>query len=171
MMPSMMPGAIPGAISGPIEVLLVEDNMGDIDLTREALEESKLHINLQVVSDGLEAVKYLRKEPGYDNAIRPDLVLLDLNLPKKDGREILKEMKADPRLMTIPVVVLTSSQDEIDVAKSYAVGANCYVTKPLGFDEFVKIVRAIGSFWFSVVRLPDTKMSMIHLSNLNSPKR
>lgn len=150
-------------ILGPIEVLLIEDNMGDVDLTREALDESKLHMNLQVIFDGFEAIKYLRKETPYEKAARPDLVLLDLNLPKKDGREILKEMKADPRLTTIPVVVLTSSQDEIDVAKSYAVGANCYVTKPIGFDEFVKIVKAIGSFWFSVVRLPDSNMSMAHL--------
>ena len=138
----------------PIEILLVEDNPGDIQLTRIALEDNKMNINLSVAEDGVEALEFLSKEGKYADAPHPDLVLLDLNLPKKDGREVLAQMKADPIFKRIPVVILTTSQAEEDVLKAYNLCANCYITKPVDLDQFVKIVRSIESFWFTIVKLP-----------------
>lgn len=138
----------------PIEVLLVEDNPGDAQLTRIALEDGKMSINLNVVEDGVEAMAFLQKKDKYASAPHPDLILLDLNLPRKDGREVLAEMKADATLKRIPVVVLTTSQAEEDILKAYNLCANCYITKPVDFDQFVKIVQSIESFWFTIVKLP-----------------
>lgn len=140
--------------SKPIEVLLIEDNPGDARLTKLALEESKVCINLNVVQDGVEALTYLYREEKYTHAVIPDLILLDLNLPKKDGREVLAEIKSDRTLRRIPVVVLTTSQAEEDVVKAYNLFANCYITKPVDFDRFVKIVQSIEEFWFTIVKLP-----------------
>lgn len=138
----------------PIEVLLVEDNPGDAQLTRIALEDSKISINLNVVEDGVEAMAFLRKEDKYIKVPHPDIVLLDLNLPRKDGREVLAEIKADQHLRRIPVVVLTTSQSEEDILKAYNLSANCFITKPVDFDQFVKIVKSIENFWFAIVKLP-----------------
>ncbi|HLP91826.1 MAG TPA: response regulator [Nostocaceae cyanobacterium] len=138
----------------PIEVLLVEDNPGDAELTRIALEDSKIAVNLSVVEDGVEALAFLRKQDQYVNVPHPDIVLLDLNLPKKDGREVLAEIKADDNLKRIPVVVLTTSQAEEDIIEAYSLAANCYITKPVEFDQFVKIVQSIENFWFAIVKLP-----------------
>ena len=140
-----------------VEVLLVEDDPGDADLTREYLEEAKVIVNLNVVDDGVKAIEYLHQDPPYTEATRPDLILLDLNLPKKDGREVLQEIKNDDHLKRIPVVILTTSDAENDIIKSYDLGANCYVTKPIGLEQFAYIVRAIESFWFTIVRLPPLK--------------
>ena len=138
----------------PIEILLVEDNPGDVDLTREALEGNKLRNNLHVVSDGEAAMAFLRHEGKYAGVPRPGLVLLDLNLPKKNGREVLAEMKADDSLKRIPVVVLTTSQAEEDIHKSYNLHANCYITKPVELAHFIKVVQAIENFWLTIVELP-----------------
>ncbi|MBE9000701.1 response regulator [Nostoc sp. LEGE 12447] len=138
----------------PIEVLLVEDNPGDAQLTRIALEDSKISINLNVVEDGVEAMAFLRKQEKYVKAVHPDIVLLDLNLPRKDGREVLAEIKGDEKLKRIPVVILTTSQAEEDILKAYNLCANCYITKPVDFDQFVKIVQSIENFWFAIVKLP-----------------
>ncbi|AVH66120.1 response regulator [Nostoc sp. 'Peltigera membranacea cyanobiont' 213] len=138
----------------PIEVLLVEDNPGDAQLTRIALEDSKISIHLNVVEDGVEAMAFLRKQGQYIRVAHPDIVLLDLNLPRKDGREVLAEIKADEKLKRIPVVVLTTSQAEEDIIKAYNLSANCYITKPVDFDQFVKIVQSIENFWFAIVKLP-----------------
>ena len=138
----------------PIEVLLVEDDPGDVLLIREAFDFNKVHNNLNVVSDGEQALAYLRGEGEYAGSTRPDLVLLDLNLPRKDGREVLAEVKSDPALRAIPIVVLTTSEAEEDVLKSYQLHANAYVTKPVDFERFVSIVRQIDDFFVSVVRLP-----------------
>jgi two-component system response regulator len=135
-------------------VLLVEDNPGDVRLTREAFKDSQIVNELFVVGDGVQALEYLRGENGYAHAPKPDLILLDLNLPKKDGREVLAEIKNDVRLSYIPVVVLTTSSAEQDVLRSYELAANCYVTKPIEFDQFVEVVRSIHNFWFSTVTLP-----------------
>ena len=140
--------------SNPVEILLVEDNPGDVELTREALLDTKMHMRLSVVPDGVEALAFLRRERDYADAPRPDLILLDLNLPKKDGRGVLAEIKEDPSLRQIPVVVLTSSQAEQDIVRAYELHANCYVTKPVDLDQFVKIVRSIEQFWFTIVKLP-----------------
>ena len=137
-----------------IRILLVEDNPADADLTCEKLEASKIMNDISLVKDGVEAMDFLLKKPPYENALRPDLVLLDLNLPRKDGREVLAEMKATPGLKRIPVVVLTSSQAEEDIVKTYELQASAYVTKPVDLAGFGKIVKAIESFWFSVVRFP-----------------
>jgi two-component system response regulator len=137
-----------------IEVLLVEDNEGDVRLTREALKEGKLFVHLNVVHDGLQAVEYLRREGAYTQAPLPDLILLDLNLPKKDGREVLQEIKADPVLMHIPVVVLTTSASESDVLTTYGLHANCYITKPVDMDQFIRVVQLLEEFWFTIVKLP-----------------
>jgi two-component system, chemotaxis family, response regulator Rcp1 len=137
-----------------IEILLVEDNPGDVDLAREGLEETGLRINLSVVSNGVEALALLRRQGKYAGAARPDIVLLDLNLPVKDGRETLAEMKEDESLRHIPVIVLTTSRKEEDVLNSYRLHANCYVTKPLRFEEFVRVVRGIQDFWLTLVTLP-----------------
>jgi chemotaxis family two-component system response regulator Rcp1 len=137
-----------------IEILLVEDNAGDVRLTQEAFKESKLIINLNIVMDGAEAMAYLRHEVKYRQKPRPDLILLDLNLPKKDGREVLAEVKKDENLKAIPVVILTTSRNEEDIAKAYGLHANCYVTKPLDFEQFLTIVNKIEEFWITIVKLP-----------------
>jgi CheY-like chemotaxis protein len=138
----------------PIEVLLVEDDPGDVLMTQEAFEEHKVRNRLTVVSDGAEALQYLRREPPYEDAGEPDLVLLDLNLPRKDGREVLAEVKSDPGLRTIPIVVLTTSEAEEDILRSYDLHANAYVTKPVDFDRFIEVVRLIDDFFVTVVKLP-----------------
>lgn len=139
----------------PIEILLVEDNPGDVRLTQEALKGAKVRNNLYVVMDGMEALAFLRREGKYADAARPDLILLDLNLPKKDGREVLAEIKADENLRRIPVVVLTVSQAEEDILKSYNLYANCYISKPIDFSQFTKVVRSIEDFWLTIVKLPN----------------
>ena len=138
----------------PIEILLVEDNPGDADLARDALETSKVHNQVHVVTDGVAAMEFLRRKGKYADVPQPDLILLDLNLPKKDGREVLAEVKADPDLKRIPVVILTTSKDEADVPKAYNLHANCFITKPIDLDQFLKVVRTIEDFWFTIVRLP-----------------
>ena len=138
----------------PIEILLVEDNPGDVRLTIEALRESKIHNNLQVAKDGVEALAKLRRQGAYGDSPRPDIVLLDLNLPKKDGREVLEEIKADEELKRIPVVILTTSQAEEDILKSYNLHANCYITKPVDLEQFIKVVRSVQEFWLTIVKLP-----------------
>jgi CheY-like chemotaxis protein len=138
----------------PIEILLVEDNPGDVRLTKEALKEAKVINNLTVLKDGVEALAFLRQEGPYAAAKRPHLILLDLNLPRKDGREVLAQIKADDALRRIPVVVLTTSEDEQDVLKSYNLHANCYVTKPVDLERFIKVVRSIEDFWLGIVVLP-----------------
>jgi CheY-like chemotaxis protein len=140
----------------PIEILLVEDDPGDVLITTEALEQSKLANNLHTVENGEEAVAFLRREAPFTDAVRPDLVLLDLNLPRRDGREVLAEIKADPELRRIPVVVLTTSSSEEDVLRSYDLHANAYITKPVDFANFVNVVRQVDEFFFTVVRLPGT---------------
>jgi two-component system, chemotaxis family, response regulator Rcp1 len=137
-----------------MEILLVEDNPGDVRLTREALKEGRIRSNMQVVTDGVEALEYLRREGGHGDAVRPDLILLDLNLPRKDGREVLEVIKADPALRSIPVVVLTSSQAEQDIIRAYALHANCYVSKPVELDRFIEVVKSLVNFWLSVAKLP-----------------
>lgn len=137
-----------------ISVLLIEDDPGDVELTTELLNGSKLKLNLNVVEDGEKAIKYLRKEGTYADKPTPDLILLDLNLPRKDGREVLKEIKKDPRLRRIPVVILTTSQAEQDIVDTYDLGASCYVNKPVGLEEFKKVVKSIDEFWLTVVRFP-----------------
>jgi len=141
-------------IMEPIDVLLVEDDPGDTLMIREAFEDNKVRNTLACVTDGVEAMQYLRREGRYAEASRPDLVLLDLNLPKMDGREVLKEIKGDDTLATIPVVVLTTSQAEEDVLRSYRLHANAYVTKPVDFDRFIEVVRQIDEFFVTVVKLP-----------------
>ncbi len=138
----------------PIEILLVEDNPGDVRLTIEALKEGKVHNSLSVARDGVEALAFLRREGPHANAARPDLILLDLNLPRKDGREVLAEIKEDPSLRRIPVVVLTTSKAEEDILRTYDLHANCYIAKPVDLDQFISVVRSIDDFWLSVVRLP-----------------
>lgn len=138
----------------PVEILLVEDDPGDVELTREAMEESKIMANLNVTENGVEALEFLRKQGSHAEAPRPDLILLDLNMPKMDGRALLGELKSDPDLKLIPVVVLTTSKAEEDIVKSYGLGANCYVTKPVGLAEFTTVVASIEDFWFTVVKLP-----------------
>ncbi len=137
-----------------VEILLVEDSPSDTDLTIEALKEAKLRNHLSVVEDGIEAMEFLRREGKYANAPRPDLILLDLNLPRKDGREVLAEIKEDPDLKVIPVVVLTTSRAEQDVLRSYELQANCYITKPVDFEQFLEVIRSIEAFWLYVVTLP-----------------
>src|SRR6202161_3102174 len=143
-----------GTDATPIEVLLVEDSPGDVRLTREAFKDAKVHINLHVVSDGAKAMAFLTHEGEYGNLARPALVLLDLTLPKKDGREVLEEIKESPTLKSIPVVILTTSSSEADILRSYLLHANCYITKPVGLDGFLKVVKSIDNFWLSVVKLP-----------------
>jgi chemotaxis family two-component system response regulator Rcp1 len=138
----------------PIQILLVEDNPGDVRLTREALKDSKMHNTLHVASDGVEALRFLRGEGEYEGSPRPDIILLDLNLPRKDGREVLAEIKADESLRRIPVVILTTSDDEHDILRSYDLHANCYITKPLDLRQFATIVKTIENFWFQIVKLP-----------------
>ena len=138
----------------PVQILLVEDNPGDVGLTLEALKEATVLNKLTVVKDGIEALSLLRRQGQHAHAARPDLILLDLNLPKKDGREVLAEIKADDNLKRIPVIILTTSQNEQDVVKSYNLHANCYITKPLDLDQFIKVVKSIEDFWLGIVVLP-----------------
>ena len=142
------------AVGRPIEILLVEDNPGDVRLAIEALRESKVRNNLHVARDGVEALAFLRREQPHEEAPRPDLILLDLNLPRKDGRKVLAEIKVDPRLHTIPVVILTTSRAEQDVLRSYELQANCYITKPVDLDQFITVVKSIEDFWLTIVTLP-----------------
>ena len=141
----------------PVEILLVEDNPGDVRLTKEAMKEGKIINNLNVVEDGAEALAYLRKNGKFKDANRPDLILLDLNLPKKNGREVLAEIKQDINLKQIPVVILTVSKAEEDVLKTYELHANCFITKPVDLEQFIKVVKSIEDFWFSIVKLPPNK--------------
>jgi CheY-like chemotaxis protein len=138
----------------PIEILLVEDNMGDVDLAREALETGKVRNTLHVVGDGEAAMAFLNRQGKYADAPRPDLILLDLNLPKKDGREVLSEIKSDAALRSIPVVILSTSKAEEDIIKTYDLHANCYITKPIDLHQFIRVVQAIEEFWFTIVKLP-----------------
>jgi CheY-like chemotaxis protein len=139
----------------PVEVLLVEDNAGDVRLTQEALKEGELAVHLTVGRDGLEATEILHQRNGHANAIRPELILLDLKLPKMDGRQVLREIKNDPKLMRIPVVVLTTSEADSDVSTTYGAHANCYITKPVDMDRFIDIVKLLEEFWLTTVKLPN----------------
>lgn len=138
----------------PVEILLVEDNIGDVELTREAFREGKIERHLNVVGDGEDALAYLRREGRYAGATRPDIILLDLNLPRMDGREVLAVVKADAALREIPIVVLTTSRAEQDVRTSYALHANCYIAKPIDLDQFTAVVQSIDEFWLTIARLP-----------------
>jgi len=137
-----------------VNMLLVEDNAADIRLTLEALKESKVPSNLHVVRNGMEALAFLRRQGKYESAVRPDIILLDLNLPQKSGREVLAEIKEDEELSTIPVIVLTVSEAEEDILKTYSLHANCYITKPIDLDQFIRVVRSIEDFWLTIVKLP-----------------
>ena len=141
----------------PIDILLVEDNAGDVRLTQEVLKTSKVRNNLLVASNGQEALNCLRRQGKYAGAARPDLILLDLNLPVMDGREVLEKIKDDPDLKRIPVVILTTSKAEEDILKTYNLHANCYVTKPVDLDQFVKVVKSLEDFWLVIVKLPNHK--------------
>ena len=141
-------------VSRPIEILLVEDSPSDTELTIEALREGSVHSRLSHVEDGVEALEFLSRKNSYAQAPRPDLILLDLNLPRKDGRELLAELKSDPDFRTIPVVVLTTSKADQDVTRAYQLKANCYITKPVDFEQFVDVVRSIEHFWLEVATLP-----------------
>lgn len=141
-------------IGKPVEILLVEDNKGDVGLVEEVFEESKIRNNLHVTEDGEEAMLYLHGEGKFSGSSRPDLILLDLNLPKKDGREVLREVKEDSNLKNIPIVVLTTSNDEKDILEAYDLHANAYVTKPLDFNQFIMVIKSIANFWLDVVKLP-----------------
>jgi CheY-like chemotaxis protein len=141
-------------IGKPVEILLVEDNEGDVGLIEEVFEEAKIRNNIHVAEDGEEAVLYLRGEGKFSGSPRPDIILLDLNLPKKDGREVLKEIKEDNNLKNIPVVILTTSNAEKDILRAYGLHANAYITKPLDFDQFIKVVGSIENFWLEIVNLP-----------------
>ena len=148
-----------GTDAAPIEVLLVEDSPGDVRLTREAFKDAKVHISLHVACDGIEALAFLNREGQYADAPRPDMILLDLNLPRKDGRQVLEEIKATPALMTIPIVILTTSNSEEDVLRSYRLHANCYISKPVDLDGFLTVVKSIDSFWLSIVKFPRESVS------------
>lgn len=142
------------AAATPIEILLVEDSPGDVRLTKEALRDAKVRNNLHVASDGMEATDFLKRQGKHANAPHPDLILLDLNLPKKGGWQVLEEIKADPRLKSIPVVILTTSGAEEDILRGYQHHANCYITKPVDLDQFLKVVKTIDNFWLTIVKLP-----------------
>lgn len=144
----------PEEFGKPIDILLVEDNPGDVRLTQEALKDSKVKNKLYSVKDGIEAMKYLCKEGEYADAVRPDLILLDLNMPRKDGHEVLMEIKADKGLKRIPVVILTVSKAGEDILKTYDQHANCYITKPIDLDQFLKVIKSIEEFWLTIVKLP-----------------
>jgi len=141
-------------MSDVVDILLVEDNPGDVRLTREALKEAKVRNELHVATDGVEALAFLRREGVHKEAVRPSLVLLDLNLPRKNGREVLAEMKEDPELRRIPVVILTTSQAEQDIIKAYDLHVNCYINKPVDLDQFLQVVKSIEDFWLTLVKLP-----------------
>jgi two-component system response regulator len=137
-----------------VDILLVEDDAGDVELARAGLKSAKVLVNLYTVDDGEKAMKYLRREPPYADAVMPDLVLLDLNLPRKDGREVLEEIKGDPKLRSIPVCVLTTSDSDMDITRCYDLGANCYITKPIRFEEFIKVIKTLEEFWCTIVKIP-----------------
>jgi chemotaxis family two-component system response regulator Rcp1 len=139
------------------EILLIEDNPADVRLMQEAMRESKIKNVLHVVRDGVEAISYLKNEGIYRDAVRPDLILLDLNLPRKDGRELLAEIKTDPVLKTIPVIILSTSEAEFDIVRSYELHANCYISKPVDLEQFMKVVQSIEHFWFTISKLPSLK--------------
>ncbi len=141
----------------PIDILLAEDNPGDVRLTREAFKDGKISNNLYVVKDGIEAMAFLRKEGEYQNVPTPDLFLLDLNMPRMGGREVLEQVKVDPKLKHIPIIILTTSDAEVDIIKSYELHANCYITKPVDLDKFLDVVKQIEDFWFTIVHLPPKK--------------
>ena len=141
-------------VSNPIEILLVEDNPGDVRLIKEVFKDAKIYNSMQVAYDGEVAMEILRKEGEYINAAFPDLILLDLNLPKKDGREVLREIKGDKSLKCVPVVILTTSNAEEDLIETYKMNANCYITKPVDLDQFINVVKSIENFWLSIVKLP-----------------
>ncbi|MBD2102480.1 response regulator [Leptolyngbya sp. FACHB-261] len=141
-------------VGKPIEILLVEDSPGDVRLTQEVLKEGKVHNHLNVVEDGEKAIAFLKKLAPYTDALHPDLILLDLNLPRKDGREVLEIIKANGHLRRIPVVVLTTSQAEEDIIKAYDLHANCYITKPIDLDQFIRVIKSIEDFWLTIVKLP-----------------
>jgi len=141
-------------IAKPVEMLMVEDNLGDVRLTQEALKEAKVRVRMSVVGDGVEAMAFLHHEGPYSRSPHPDLILLDLNLPRKDGREVLADIKADTHLRRIPIVILTTSQDEEDVFAVYDLHANCYIVKPVDLDQFMQVIRTIEGFWLEVVKLP-----------------
>ena len=141
-------------VAGPIEILMVEDSVDDIEITMEALKDAKVRNNLTAVRDGVEAMAYLRRQGEFRGATRPDVILLDLNMPRMDGRQVLEAIKSDPELQRIPVVVLTTSEAEEDILRAYELHANCYITKPVDMSQFIKVVRSIEDFWFTVVRLP-----------------
>lgn len=143
-----------GIAGRPVEVLLVEDNPGDVRLTQEAFKDGRLLVNISVVVDGVEAMEFLHRRGSFENAPRPELILLDLNLPRKSGREVLSEIKADPELRRVPVIVMTTSKAEQDIHRAYNLNANCYIAKPVELDEFLKVVRSIEDFWLSIVTLP-----------------
>ena len=143
-----------GELGRSIEILLVEDNPGDVRLTMEAFKDAKVRNRISGAENGVEAMAFLRREGKYAKAPRPDIILLDLNLPKKDGRQVLAEVKADEKLKSIPVVILTTSEDEEDILKAYDLHANCYITKPVSFEQFMRVVKSIELFWLSVVKLP-----------------
>lgn len=138
----------------PVEILLVEDNPADVRLMKEGLRDAKMRNNLHVVEDGVDAMAYLRREGNYSDAVSPDIILLDLNLPKKSGIEVLQEVKGDEKLKKIPVVILTTSKSEEDIVKSYNLHANCYITKPVDLDQFMKVVKTTEDFWLTIVKLP-----------------
>lgn len=146
----------PCAVTRPLQLLLVEDNPGDVRLTREALKSGEVVVNLSVAKDGVEAIDFLRKRGEFETAPDPDLILLDLNLPRKNGREVLSEIKSDPELKKIPVLVMTTSRADQDIHRAYSLNANCYITKPMDLDEFLRIVRSIEEFWLKTVTLPTT---------------
>jgi CheY-like chemotaxis protein len=143
----------------PIQVLLVEDNPADVRLTQEAFKDAKVHLEMHVAADGIEAMEFLNRQGRFHQSPRPDLILLDLNLPRKDGREVLAEIKAHPSLRTIPVVILTTSSSDVDIESSYLLHANCYVSKPVEFEGFLSVVHSIDNFWLSVVKLPPNELS------------
>ncbi len=145
----------PRYVGKPIEILLVEDNPGDVRLTAETFKDARILNHLNVARDGVAALAFLRRQGAYAGAPRPDLILLDLNLPKKDGREVLAEIKADDDLKRIPVVILTTSKAEEDIIRTYNLHANCYITKPVDLDQFIRVVQSIQNFWFTIVQLPD----------------
>ena len=147
-------GGLPPRAGEPIEILLVEDNPGDVLLTQESLSDSKVNNTLHVVKDGVEAMAFVRRQREYADRPRPDLILLDLNLPRMDGREVLEELKSDEDLRRIPVVILTTSSQQDDVVQAYNAHANCYITKPIDLEQFMKVVRTIESFWLEIVKLP-----------------
>lgn len=141
----------------PIEILMVEDNPGDVDLTKEALEHAKVGNRLSVVGDGASAIEFLYRRGEYADAPRPDIIFLDLNLPRKDGREVLSEIRADAELAEIPVVILTTSEADEDILRAYQLHANCYITKPVSFQRFLEVIEAVEEFWLTVVKLPKKK--------------